>query len=123
MQSFLAVKWEDYGSCLKLVPKDFILGPLMRGLNDPVHHKEFGWFILFYPQSWSKIRYLLLSWTLYHVFFVIGVKEIYTSWTIGAAARFLCQYASCMKERYAVIGTYAALFLQTSCKLKMGVDF
>lgn len=73
------------------------------------------------PGVKSGIYYCLGHYIMF--FFVIGVKEIYTSWTIGAAARFLCQYASCMKERYAVIGTYAALFLQTSCKLKMGVDF
>ncbi|KAL7150015.1 hypothetical protein ABFS83_05G079800 [Erythranthe nasuta] len=69
MQSFLAVEWENYGGCLKLVPKDFIIGPLIRGLNDPVHHKEFG------------------------------VKEVYSSSIIKAAARFMCQYASYMKER------------------------
>ncbi|KAI3453453.1 hypothetical protein Pfo_010116 [Paulownia fortunei] len=69
MQSFLAIEWENYGGCAKLVPKDFILGPLIRGLNDPVHHKEFG------------------------------VKEIYSSWTIEAAARFLCQYTSYMEGR------------------------
>ncbi|KAL0372987.1 UNVERIFIED_CONTAM: hypothetical protein Scaly_0980300 [Sesamum calycinum] len=69
MQSFLAIEWENYGCCAKLVPKDFILGPLIRGLNDPVHHKEFG------------------------------VKEIYSSWIIDAAARFMCKYASYMERR------------------------
>ncbi|KAL0326606.1 UNVERIFIED_CONTAM: hypothetical protein Sangu_1738600 [Sesamum angustifolium] len=69
MQSFLAIEWENYGCCVKLVPKDFILGPLIRGLNDPVHHKEFG------------------------------VKEIYSSWIIDAAARFMCKYASYMERR------------------------
>ncbi|PIN08693.1 hypothetical protein CDL12_18734 [Handroanthus impetiginosus] len=57
MQSFLSIEWENYGSCAKLVPKDFILGPLIR------------------------------------------VKEIYSSWTIEAAARFLCQYTSYMEQR------------------------
>lgn len=46
MQSFLAIVWDDYGCCASVVPKNFILGPLIRALNDPVHHKEFGWFIL-----------------------------------------------------------------------------
>ncbi|XP_020547413.1 uncharacterized protein LOC105155957 isoform X2 [Sesamum indicum] len=69
MQSFLEIEWENYGCCAKLVPKDFILGPLIRGLNDPVHHKEFG------------------------------VKEIYSSWRIDAAARFMCKYASYMERR------------------------
>ncbi|KAK4423009.1 putative methyltransferase TARBP1 [Sesamum alatum] len=69
MQSFLAIEWENYGYCAKLVPEDFILGSLIRGLNDPVHHREFG------------------------------VKEIYSSWTIDAAARFMCKYASYMERR------------------------
>ncbi|KAL0446379.1 UNVERIFIED_CONTAM: hypothetical protein Slati_1765800 [Sesamum latifolium] len=69
MESFLAIEWENYGCCAKLVPRDFILGPLIRGLNDPVHHKEFG------------------------------VKEIYSSWRIDAAARFMCKYASYMERR------------------------
>ncbi|KAK6146394.1 hypothetical protein DH2020_020263 [Rehmannia glutinosa] len=67
MQSFLAVDWENYGGIVKLVAKDFLLGPLIRGLNDPVHHRGFG------------------------------VKEVYSSWAIEAAARFLSQYASYME--------------------------
>ncbi|GFP96490.1 hypothetical protein PHJA_001793100 [Phtheirospermum japonicum] len=69
MHSFLAFEWENYGGCIKLVPKDFILGPLILGLNDPVHHKEFG------------------------------VKEVYSSWATEAAARFLGQYVSYMERR------------------------
>lgn len=46
MQSFLAIKWDNYGCYAKVVPKNFILGPFVRALNDPVHHKEFGLFIL-----------------------------------------------------------------------------
>ncbi|KAL8528968.1 hypothetical protein ACS0TY_006437 [Phlomoides rotata] len=69
MQSFLAIEWENYGCCAKVVPRSFILGPLIQGLNDPVHHKEFG------------------------------VKEIYSSLTIEAAARFLFRYASYMEDR------------------------
>ncbi|XP_051144850.1 uncharacterized protein LOC127260880 isoform X3 [Andrographis paniculata] len=69
MQSFFAIQWESYGVCSKLVPEYFILGPLMRGLNDPVHHREFG------------------------------VKEKYSSHTIEAASRFLHQYASSMGRR------------------------
>ncbi|KAL3619436.1 hypothetical protein CASFOL_037006 [Castilleja foliolosa] len=69
MHSFLAFEWKNYGGCVKLVPKDFILGPLILGLNDPVHHKEFG------------------------------VKEVYFSWTTEAAARFLGQYVCYMERR------------------------
>ncbi|KAH6767928.1 tRNA/rRNA methyltransferase family protein [Perilla frutescens var. frutescens] len=69
MQPFLTIKWDNYGRYTKVVPKSFILGSLIRALNDPVHHKEFG------------------------------VKEIYSSWTIEASARFLCLYASYMEER------------------------
>ncbi|XP_057773845.1 uncharacterized protein LOC130993110 isoform X2 [Salvia miltiorrhiza] len=69
MQSFLGIKWDNYGCCARVVPKSFILGPFIRALNDPVHHKEFG------------------------------AKELYSSWAIEASARFLCLYASYMEER------------------------
>lgn len=42
MQSFLGIAWKEYGNYLRSVPEKFILGPLMQGLNDPVHHKDFG---------------------------------------------------------------------------------
>jgi len=43
MQSFLDINWENYGNYIKSVPETFVLGPFMQGLNDPIHHKEFGW--------------------------------------------------------------------------------
>lgn len=64
MQSFLGIASENYENLLKSVPEEFILGPLMQGLNDPVHHKDFG------------------------------LKGIYSSRTICSAAKFLCQYCS-----------------------------
>ncbi|KAL3834975.1 hypothetical protein ACJIZ3_009711 [Penstemon smallii] len=73
MHSFLAIEWENYGGSAKLVPRSFILGPLIRGLNDPVHHKDFG------------------------------LKEIYSSWTTESAARFLCQYAIHMEARQHIL--------------------
>lgn len=51
MQSFLGIDWKNYGNHAKAVPRSFVLGPLMEGLNDPVHHKEFGllsFLILYY---------------------------------------------------------------------------
>ncbi|MED6156669.1 hypothetical protein PIB30_016406 [Stylosanthes scabra] len=42
LKSFLDINWEDYGNYINSVPEDFVLGPFMQGLNDPIHHKEFG---------------------------------------------------------------------------------
>jgi len=42
MQSFLDINWENYGKYIKAVPETFVLGSFMQGLNDPIHHKEFG---------------------------------------------------------------------------------
>ncbi|KAL6847720.1 hypothetical protein ACP4OV_022508 [Aristida adscensionis] len=42
MQSFLDVAWERYKVCAQIIPRGFVLGPLIRGLNDVVHHKDFG---------------------------------------------------------------------------------
>jgi hypothetical protein len=42
MQSFLDIKLENHGNYIKSVPTTFVLGPFMQGLNDPIHHKEFG---------------------------------------------------------------------------------
>lgn len=42
MQSFLGIEWKSYENCAKSVPESFVLGPFMEGLNDPVHHKDFG---------------------------------------------------------------------------------
>ncbi|XP_072962129.1 uncharacterized protein [Typha angustifolia] len=42
MQSFLDIAWEKNENCAQRVPEEFVLGPLIRGLNDVVHHKDFG---------------------------------------------------------------------------------
>lgn len=42
MQSFLDIAWERYKDCTQIIPRGFVLGPLIRGLNDVVHHKDFG---------------------------------------------------------------------------------
>ncbi|KAJ4784544.1 tRNA/rRNA methyltransferase (SpoU) family protein [Rhynchospora pubera] len=42
MESFLQMAWEEHDCCARKVPIDFVLGPLLRGLNDVVHHKDFG---------------------------------------------------------------------------------
>ncbi|XP_028552832.1 uncharacterized protein LOC110107437 isoform X2 [Dendrobium catenatum] len=42
MESFLDIDWDRYANLAHKVPRSFILGPLVRGLNDVVHHKDFG---------------------------------------------------------------------------------
>jgi hypothetical protein len=42
MQSFLDIAWEHYKVCAQIIPRGFVLGSLIRGLNDVVHHKDFG---------------------------------------------------------------------------------
>ncbi|KAK7330831.1 hypothetical protein VNO77_25035 [Canavalia gladiata] len=69
MQSFLDINWEDYGNYIKSVPETFVLGPFMQGLNDPIHHKEFG------------------------------VKGVYMSRVIEGAAQFLRYYVSFIAPR------------------------
>lgn len=69
MQSFLGIEWKSYENCAKSVPESFLLGPFMEGLNDPVHHKDFG------------------------------TKGVYSSRTIERAASFLHQYASFLDTR------------------------
>ncbi|KDP39960.1 hypothetical protein JCGZ_03491 [Jatropha curcas] len=69
MQSFLGIEWMEYGDAAKSVPESFVLGPFIEGLNDPVHHKDFG------------------------------VKGVYTSRTIEGAAKFLYQYTRHLNVR------------------------
>lgn len=69
MQSFLGIEWKSYGNYAKSVPETFVLGPFIQGLNDPVHHKDFG------------------------------VKGIYSSRMIEGASLFFQQYTSCLNER------------------------
>ncbi|WOL09568.1 hypothetical protein Cni_G18321 [Canna indica] len=42
MDSFLSIDWENLGDCVQNVPRNFVVGPLTRALNDVVHHKDFG---------------------------------------------------------------------------------
>ncbi|XP_031502513.1 uncharacterized protein LOC116265767 isoform X2 [Nymphaea colorata] len=80
MHSFVSVKWQNHGNCVRLVPKDFILGPLVEGLNDPVHHKDFG------------------------------IKGVYSSETIKGASNFfstLSSYFSCWEKRGFLCGLFA----------------
>lgn len=42
MKSFLEIEWKNQGNCKALFPEEFLLGAFMQGLNDPVHHKDFG---------------------------------------------------------------------------------
>ncbi|WOG87063.1 hypothetical protein DCAR_0206283 [Daucus carota subsp. sativus] len=72
MESFLGIEWKNSGNCANLVPEDFVLGPFIQGLNDPVHHKEFG------------------------------IKGIYSSKTIEGAAQFLSQYTSHLSSRHKI---------------------
>ncbi|KAJ1415056.1 hypothetical protein SESBI_18418 [Sesbania bispinosa] len=69
MQSFLDINLENYGNYIKSVPETFVLGPFMQGLNDPIHHKEFG------------------------------VKGVYMSSVIKGAAQFLRHYINFLAPR------------------------
>ncbi|XP_051205949.1 uncharacterized protein [Lolium perenne] len=69
MQSFLVITWEHYKGYAQMVPRGFILGPLIRGLNDVVHHKDFG------------------------------VGGVYKSETIKGAERFFSNYARKLMTR------------------------
>ncbi|XP_075102015.1 uncharacterized protein LOC107784157 isoform X3 [Nicotiana tabacum] len=69
MRSFLCTEWTKYNHCAKLVPQNFVTGSLVEGLNDPVHNKDFG------------------------------VRGVYSTWTIEAAAQFFSQYSSYLDER------------------------
>ncbi|XP_010274499.1 PREDICTED: uncharacterized protein LOC104609816 isoform X2 [Nelumbo nucifera] len=81
MQSFLGIDWKNHGEWAKLVPKSFVLGPFIQGLNDTVHHKDFG------------------------------VKGIYSSTTIEGAASFFCQFSSylCGRELVAFLFNLASV--------------
>ncbi|CAI9292192.1 unnamed protein product [Lactuca saligna] len=68
MQSVFRIEWKKHGNYAKFVPRDFVLGSFIQGLNDPVHHKEFG------------------------------LKGVYSSRTIDGASTFLQQYTACLSE-------------------------
>ncbi|KAJ0644526.1 putative tRNA (guanosine(18)-2'-O)-methyltransferase [Helianthus annuus] len=68
MQSVFGIEWKNHGNYAKFVPRSFVLGPFMQGLNDPIHHKEFG------------------------------LKGVYSSRTIEGASIFMQQYTACLSE-------------------------
>ncbi|XP_010518698.1 PREDICTED: uncharacterized protein LOC104798352 isoform X2 [Tarenaya hassleriana] len=70
MESFLKVEWSRYGSLTRSMRESFVLGPFMEGLNDPIHHKDFG------------------------------LKGIYSSRTIEGAVRFVYVYTSCLNPEH-----------------------
>ncbi|VFQ70505.1 unnamed protein product [Cuscuta campestris] len=79
MQSFLGIEWREYERCADLIPQNFIFGPLMEGLNDPVHHKDFG------------------------------LKGVYSTSAIEAATKFLSVYASFLDQRVAFLRSLASV--------------
>ncbi|XP_068650315.1 uncharacterized protein [Aristolochia californica] len=86
MQSFLDLDWENPQNRAKLVPETFILGPFIQGLNDAVHHKDFG------------------------------VKGVYLSKTIKGASRFLRHFSCDLsrRERLGFLCRLASLAKQES---------
>ncbi|PIA40951.1 hypothetical protein AQUCO_02300016v1 [Aquilegia coerulea] len=86
MQSFLSINWEDHGTCTDLVPESFIIGPFVQGLNDTVHHREFG------------------------------VKGVYSSATIVGATNFMSQYSKHFhwRERISFMCSLASVAKQES---------
>ncbi|CAM0871313.1 unnamed protein product [Alopecurus aequalis] len=86
MQSFLDVTWERYKGYAQMIPRGFVLGPLIRGLNDVVHHKDFG------------------------------VGGVYNSETIKGAERFFSSYAQELttRERLHLVWNLASAAKQDS---------
>lgn len=84
MQSFLDIDWEKCGNLAQKVPTNFVLGPLILGLNDVVHHKDFG------------------------------VKGVYTSKTIQGATKYLCAFSHqlSLSERLAFVWSLASVARQ-----------
>ncbi|KAF7062705.1 hypothetical protein CFC21_069279 [Triticum aestivum] len=86
MQSFLDIEWERYKGYAQMVPRGFVLGPLIRGLNDVVHHKDFG------------------------------VGGVYNSEAIKGAERFFSNYARklTIRERLHLVWSLASAAKQDS---------
>ncbi|XP_043715500.1 uncharacterized protein LOC122663896 isoform X2 [Telopea speciosissima] len=81
MQSFLDIDWKNHYHWAKQVPKSFVLGPLIEGLNDTVHHRDFG------------------------------VKGVYSSKTIEGASSFFGQFSAYFsgRERVAFLCNLASV--------------
>ncbi|XP_021841519.2 uncharacterized protein [Spinacia oleracea] len=73
MKSFLDIEWKNQDNCRALFLENFVLGAFIQGLNDPVHHKDFG------------------------------LKGVHSSKTIEGASKFLYQYCSFLCERERII--------------------
>lgn len=43
-RSFLELDWERAPKVKAFVPEEFVLGPFLSALDDPVHHQEIGTF-------------------------------------------------------------------------------
>ncbi|CAN8324989.1 unnamed protein product [Cochlearia groenlandica] len=69
MESFMGIEWRRYKRCTQSMSQTFVLGPFIEGLNDSVHHKDFG------------------------------LKGIYTSKTIEGATKYVRAYTSCLNPR------------------------
>uniref|UniRef100_A0A1D1XU92 tRNA (guanosine(18)-2'-O)-methyltransferase TARBP1 n=2 Tax=Anthurium amnicola TaxID=1678845 RepID=A0A1D1XU92_9ARAE len=86
MQSFLGMDWGFHRHYVKHVPKSFVLGPFILGLNDVIHHKDFG------------------------------LGGLYTSRTIQGATKFFGLYSGefSRSERIAFICSLASLAREES---------
>ncbi|XP_021765778.1 uncharacterized protein LOC110730295 isoform X2 [Chenopodium quinoa] len=73
MKSFLDIEWKNQDNCRALFPEKFVLGAFMQGLNDPVHHKDFG------------------------------LKGFHSSKTIEGASKFLYQYFKFLHGREQIL--------------------
>ncbi|KAK4747415.1 hypothetical protein SAY87_014001 [Trapa incisa] len=65
LESFVGIEWNKFGICVKALPESFIFGPLMQGLNDPIHHEDFGFpsipIHLIHGFLWLSIFYIIIS--------------------------------------------------------------
>ncbi|XP_039141325.1 uncharacterized protein LOC120278662 [Dioscorea cayenensis subsp. rotundata] len=86
MDSFLSISWDKYADYAQKVPRSFVLGPFILGLNDVVHHKDFG------------------------------VKGVYMSSTIHGATKYLHEYSRQMSlsERIELVCGLASIARQDS---------
>ncbi|KAK9716282.1 hypothetical protein RND81_06G223200 [Saponaria officinalis] len=86
MKSFLDIDWKSQSNCREMFPEDFVLGAFMQGLNDPVHHKDFG------------------------------LRGVHCSRTIDAASKFFHQYCRfmCRRERILFLKKLASVAREQS---------
>jgi hypothetical protein len=46
LRSFLELDWARAPKVKAFVPEEFVLGPFLSSLDDPVQHQEFGMFYM-----------------------------------------------------------------------------